>query len=286
MKKLILSSLVGIFASSFITACGTQSDLVLDNNLSQVNQDITAQSRAGLNDVYKHLLNYQFTLLDLNGDKFISVDEFAPSYEIPNSASNLVPIYNNNKKPSLINRLVNFFKKKPNQKILNDIYARFAAVDKNKDTRISMQEAQKEPIYFLGRSKDNLRDMAEFSFAMADANKDKKVSKEEFQRFSGNNNSLLVTFYSSDKNKDGFLKFSEYEDMLYAVVKFYANNPTQPQHPGEPVSPNPGQGEPDPNLNIPSPIQEQPVVSEPTVPAPAEQPAVEQPSVPAEIPQQ
>lgn len=279
MKRLILSSLVGIFASSVITACGTQSDLVLDNTL-QVNQDITAQSRAGLNDTYKHLLNYQFSLLDVNGDKFVSVDEFAPSYDIPNSASNMVPVYSNNtsKKPSLVSRLVNFFKKKPNQKILNDIYARFAAVDKNKDTKISLQEAQKETVYFLGRSKDNLRDMAEFSFAMTDANKDKKVTREEFSRYSNTSGSLLVTFYSADKNKDNALKFSEYEDMLYAVVKFYASNPVQPQPPVQPVPSEPVLSEPstpDSPYNSPdsgygspsTPVQEQPSVPyDPTKP--------------------
>ncbi|GIW22007.1 MAG: hypothetical protein KatS3mg068_1014 [Candidatus Sericytochromatia bacterium] len=273
MKKLILGSLVGIFASSFITACGSQSDLILDNNINQVNQNVQSQSRAGLNDVYKHLLNYQFTLLDLDKDKFISVEEFAPSYDLPNSASNMIPVYSNNKKPSLISRVVNFFKKKPNQKILNDIYARFAAVDKNKDTKISLQEAQKEPIYFLGRTKDNLRDMADFSFTMADANKDKKVSRDEFQRFSVNNNSLLVTFYSSDKNKDGVLKFSEYEDMLYAVIKFYANNPVQ----SSPVQPEPTQpSQPDNNSSIPVETPSLPVQEQPSIPS----------EIPTEVPQQ
>jgi Ca2+-binding EF-hand superfamily protein len=274
MKKLILNSLVGIFASSFVTACGNQSDLILDNNLNQVNQNITVQSRGGLNDAYKHLLNYQFNLLDVDKDKFVSIDEFAPSYELPNSASNMVPVYNNNKKTSLISRLINFFKKKPNQKILNDIYARFAAVDRNKDLKISLQEAQKQPIYFLGRSKDNLRDMAEFSFAMIDANKDKKISIEEFSKYSNTNSSLLVTFYSADKNKDNVLKFSEYEDMLYSVLKFYANNPVQQPVTSEPTTP----------------VQEvpnQPIASEPTVPNVVDNDSYvqEQPSVPAEVSQ-
>lgn len=268
MKKIV----IGLILSSVLTACGTESDLMFDNNLNQTNQTIEAQSRVGLNDTYSYLLKYQFELLDINGDKFISIDEFAPSYDIPNSISTLVPNHPVTKKQSFFNKIANLFKKKPDQKILNDVYARFAAVDKNKDLKVSLQEAQKQPIYFLGKTKDNLRDNSNFSFTLTDTNKDKKISKEEFISFASVNSQLLALFYSSDKNKNGTLSFSEYEDMLYAVLKFYASNPVPNEPPQQAPAPDPAEppmAEPDPNYGNPNDPNVPPTITEPPVGEPA-----------------
>lgn len=265
MKKINIF-LAGFFIISALNGCGTQDNLIIQDVVQNNNQNVNAQSNKGLKETFKYLLDAQFNSLDTNLDKVISIEEFAPTYTLPQNRYSS-PAQKAVTNQGILSRIKNIFKRKPDPNIMNDIYARFEKVDKNKDSKISVSEAKNNPDYFLGRTKDNLREMAKYSFQFADQNKNNKVEKDELI-FMARTQQGMHLLFTADKNKDNVLNFSEYEDIFYASQKAWAtpmpdNNPLPiPVQPSEPVYSEPVPSEP----GYSDPISEDPYVGDPYQP--------------------
>ena len=192
MKKNKLA-LVTVLAGAVLSGCGTSPTMQTFSPMNQISQgqpssQVQAQSLSGTNSFYKFAVQANFTMKDSNKDGFLSLDEF--------------------KKFSPLE----IFDVVPNA---SDSAKKFEKMDSNKDKKLSFAEV-KDSKYFLA-SKDDIKAWAKEGCRITDGNQDKYVSRDEFlKKFPSN---TLSQFISSDKNKDGKLNYSEYEDCLYAYFE-------------------------------------------------------------------
>ncbi len=231
LNGLIVSS---ILATSVLTGCGSQVAPILNDSISTPVQNVTTQSLEGLKDYYKFLIKKTFEKLDANKDGFISKTEFG---------------------------------------VANADQAKlFDQVDLDKDGKISVKELRDKRNFL--RAEKNLRTLVKKSFDGVDTDKNRLISKPEFFTYmqvpvTKPPLSAVIVFNVSDKNLDGNMTFSEYEDYIYEGLKASADTPSAPQpanpapvQPGEPAGPAPVPGEP----AGPAPVQP----GEPAGPAPVQ----------------
>ncbi len=266
MKKLNLF-LSSIFALSVLTGCGSQSltNLPVQNTIDNSSQ-VEIESRKGLNSFYTVLVEKVFGMLDRNGDKLLSFDEFRPTHvNFGGSATG-----------SINPGTVEAASRKANTTV-TDPLVMFYKIDRNHDGKVTIKEAKNSP-YFLGLDSKQLRNaFAKPIFDNMNPNKDKEITKDEFFRGianmpSTNQKTLISLFFTADKNVNNALTFSEFEDLLYASFKAtWAAPPAQPAP--DPNQPDPNQPDPDPN---------QPDPNQPAEPAPAAPvgPGVSNPNLP------
>jgi Ca2+-binding EF-hand superfamily protein len=270
MRKLNLL-LSSIFAVSALAGCGSQNLTVLpeQNTLNNNQSQVEIESRKGLNSFYTVLVEKVFEMLDRNGDKLLSFDEFKPTHiNFGNSATG-----------SMSSGTVAASSTRKPSNTISDPLVMFYKIDKNHDGKVTLKEA-KNSSYFLGLDTKQLRTaFAKPLFDNLNPNKDKSITKDEFFKGIANlpaasQKTLIGSFFTADKNVDNALSFSEFEDLLYASFKAsWATPPAQP-------APDPNQ--PDPNQPDPN----QPDPNQPPAPAPTDSPAQPAPDLPAPAPAQ
>jgi Ca2+-binding EF-hand superfamily protein len=222
LSSLVLSSIFGI---SIIAGCSSNEDLIpLQNTVPQ--QNVAVQSNLGLTAFYDFMIKTTFNVIDINKDKYITLQEFAPELPTPAPSASSAP------SASIVN---------PAVKPLPDSKTRFIKLDTNKDGKVSMAEIKKNPKYFLGINKTDYRKSVKYQFDYLNTDKNGYVSRTEFLALLGNQPydvtlNLTALFISSDLNKNGSLSFSEYEDLFYAQVEAYGSTVHNPPSPA-PVDP-------------------------------------------------
>ncbi|MFN8577520.1 MAG: EF-hand domain-containing protein [Candidatus Sericytochromatia bacterium] len=200
-KKLSLATL-GIVSSTLI-GCSNQVESIQP---IQQNQQVSAQSNLGLNNIAKNIVEIVFLVLDKDKDGFLTLNEYTSS---PNSNSEE-------------NKMI------------------FKKLDKNNDGKISLEDAKSSSKLFLPKmvfSKESMREQAKNEFNRHDTNKDGVINESEFDSAikmfsyflfnnsdSDNYKNIKETFMntflfeSSDKNNDNKISFSEYEDFYYNMM--------------------------------------------------------------------
>lgn len=200
-KKLSLATL-GIVSSTLI-GCSNQVESIQP---IQQNQQVSAQSNLGLNNIAKNIVEIVFLVLDKDKDGFLTLNEYTSS---PNSNSEE-------------NKMI------------------FKKLDKDNDGKISLEDAKSSSKLFLPKmvfSKESMREQAKNEFNRHDTNKDGVINESEFDSAikmfsyflfnnsdSDNYKNIKETFMntflfeSSDKNNDNKISFSEYEDFYYNMM--------------------------------------------------------------------
>lgn len=268
--------LAGTFIALTLGACSSESINTVQP-IAQENQQVVAQSVKGLNSFYNTIVDRTFAFLDKNKDKSVSFDE----YMSRNSAGALPPGIQ--PQDVAVERV-------PGGSPV-DTKNLFIKVDKNKNGRLTLTEARNSSRDFLGVNKTQIRQLvAKSMFSLYNKNVDKYISKEEFLSASSNidtkSASLLSSlFYSSDKNGDKRLTFSEFEDYSYAMIQaMWDSQATQPvpTQPSQPVTSDPGTVPPSNTPDQPvSSNPDQPVSNDPGDTTQPDDPSLPEPSTPS-----
>ena len=283
MKR--LNGLISVIAILSITACSSDPINTVSPTPENNTQTVSAQSVKGLTSFYNTIVDRTFNLLDKNKDKSVSLDE----YMTRNTAGALPPGIQ--PQDVAVERI-------PGASPV-DTKNLFIKVDKNKNGKVSLSEARNNSKSFIGVNKTQIRQIvAKSMFGVYNKDGNKVISKEEFFGNSVNTNDtktltlLSSLFYSSDKNKDKFLTFSEFEDFSYAMIQALwetpaaiqptptdpaqPSQPTQPMQPDQPVASEAPITQPD-QPNITPPVSGETPDSDTSIPKPV--PAPEEPEV-------
>ena len=267
--------LAGTFIALTLGACSSESINTVQP-VSQENQQVVAQSVKGLSSFYNTIVDRTFAFLDKNKDKSVSLDE----YMSRNTAGALPPGIQ--AQDVAVERV-------PGGSPV-DTKNLFIKVDKNKNGRLTLTEARNSSRDFIGVNKTQIRQLvAKSMFSLYNKNVDKYVSKEEFLTASSNIDTKSVSllsslFYSSDKNGDKRLTFSEFEDYSYAMIQaMWDTQATQPAptQPSQPVTSDPGTVQPVPPSGVPSQPDE-PVSNDPGDTTQPGEPNLPEPSTPSD----
>ena len=226
MKK-TTSIISSIFALSILAGCTLEPINylpVISSNPVQNTAKVTAQSTAGLNKFYDFMVKYTFNCKDQNKDSYLSFDEFK-SYSMFDG--NMFDV--NTPQPVQISPSGGYY---PNNS--QDILKRFEKMDKNNDAKLSFSEVKGSKDFIT--SKNEIQATAKTSFKYMDKNLDNKISNSEFLGLNGSYAGYLTNaiFALADKNNDGFLSFSEFEDLGYTVMQSNLANPVPPSYPPTP----------------------------------------------------
>jgi Ca2+-binding EF-hand superfamily protein len=229
MKRLNGLLLSGVLMTSVLTGCGSQVAPILTDNITAPAQNVTTQSLEGLKDYYKFFIKKTFDKLDSNKDGFINKSEFGATSD-------------------------------PTQAKV------FTQLDLDKDGKISLKELRDKRNFLLAER--NLRSMVNKSFNGVDTDKNKLISKPEFFTYmqvpvTNPPLSAVIVFNVSDKNLDGNLTFSEYEDYIYEGLK--ASDSTPGSQPANPVPPSSAPVQPPSDPAGPAPVP-----ADPAGPAPVQ----------------
>lgn len=187
MKKYLTFALLAI---CILPACNSKQGMQ-DVQENTIQQEVNAQSNSGANSYIEKYLNYLFDSTDKNKDGFLS------RTELP-----------------------------------NDSY--FTLMDKNKDGKISKDEFKKGAKEG-GIKKEAFRDslvrvvhqvlsLEVFKYSAIKKTYEGVVTKEQFIKITSNlipnyNKEFTSIFYVGDKNNDGKLNFSEFEDAMFGLSK-------------------------------------------------------------------
>lgn len=276
MKKLG-SIVAGVMTLAILTSCASEE--IQMPVLEQPNQ-VQTQSNKGLSNFYKLLTESYFKAIDKNKDGAITLDEYKGR---PNLGPGVGSIPSMAEQASMVSTEA--------ASSPDDL---FKKIDRNKNGKVSLSEANYNAKLFLGANKTQIRSMlAKPMFEKADANKSKTITREEFVgTFLGGsvtpyNQSLYAAYLSSDTNKNGSLSLFEFEDLVYASFEASLSippaQPTDPAQPSDPAQPDPSQPA-DPAQPPSEPPADQP--APPADPAQPAEPPSEQPAPPAEQPAQ
>lgn len=261
--------LAGTFIALTLGACSSESINTVQP-VAQENQQVAAQSVKGLSSFYNTIIDRTFAFLDKNKDKSVSLDE----YMSRNSAGALPPGIQ--PQDVAVERV-------PGASPV-DTRNLFTKVDKNKNGRLTLTEARNSSRDFLGVNKTQIRQLvAKSMFSLYNKNLDKYISKEEFLSASSSIDTRSVSllsslFYSSDKNGDKRLTFSEFEDYSYAMVQAMWDTQPAPTQPSQPVNSDPGTVPPS---GVPSQPDE-PVSNDPGDTTQPDEPNLPEPSTPSD----
>lgn len=270
---------IGSFFSVLTTLAvlvGCNSNNLSDVQPIQAQQDTTQiKSMQGATYAYKFMVKQTFTMIDKNKDGYVSLEEFkaahtppptptpAPAGDQPTptdkakSIDDLVPsIEKLGEDPAPTPSVapvdpsptpVTSATPKPVTPLTPEQL--FKKIDKNKDGKISITEAQNSK-YFLGGSISDIRkSVTQFyyrgAFKYSNGRYTGTITKDQFMSFVGGSTSseyaqvLNTAFYAADRNFDGKLNFSEAEDLIYSMMRATYNpvNPPSPPTPPSPIEP-------------------------------------------------
>lgn len=242
-----------------------------NNDLSDV-QPIQAQpdttqikSIQGATYAYKTMVKQTFVYIDKNKDNYVSLEEFKAAHPpAPTPASteqltladkaktidDVVPSLGDEPAPAPSVAPVDpapapSATPKPVTPLTPEQL--FKKIDKNKDGKLSITEAQNSK-YFLGGSISDVRkSVAQFyfkgAFKYSNGRYTGTITRDQFISLvsspSVTNEILQVinnSFYAADRNFDGKLNFSEAEDLIYSMMRA-SLNPVAPITPPAPPSP-------------------------------------------------
>ncbi len=118
---------------------------------------------------------------------------------------------------------------------LNNDQNLLSKYDKDNNGGISLEESLSGN-EFMGVTSKQIRDTyGQSAFEKLDTDNNKLISMKEFKNpgFFYNTrpdmaSSLLTSFYASDRNQDDALNFSEFEDCLYAYLRYYLQHINSP----------------------------------------------------------
>ncbi|GIW21111.1 MAG: hypothetical protein KatS3mg068_0118 [Candidatus Sericytochromatia bacterium] len=210
MLKKTISIVVSLFAVASLNACGTSSNLLIEDSLINANeqQAVNASSFSGVWKEITKSSEASFKALDKNKDKNITPDEFGVSS--PES------------------------------------FTAFNKLDSNNDGKISKNEYLPnllEKTTLTLRLKNAARDL----FKLLDKNKDNGISLEELN--SGLISSQFATLFQKydkqgknifGKSNKGKLTKSEFENLYAHIAMSNTSNSTQPAPaPADPSQPAP-----------------------------------------------
>jgi Ca2+-binding EF-hand superfamily protein len=235
MRKAAAVLLGTILGISFLTGCGSQSFDNIPLQAITPDQSVSAQSTKGLNAYVEFNISQLFNFVDADKDGYVNFQEFYPLYQVPSVPANPAPASDAEAK---------IIRSTADQPQL-DGKARFAKIDRNRDGKISKTEAKNNLKYFMSMDKKQFRESAKSAFSQYNTDKNNVVSKAEYDVYlQGAPYELRVQlsglFFTSDKNKNGALTFSEYEDLFYAQSQAYMSEPMDPM-PLPPADPDPNQ---------------------------------------------
>lgn len=192
MKKLLV-----LLAIAMLPACNSRQATQELVELPQ-QQEVKAQSNQGANTYIEKYMRTMFDSLDRNKDGAITIDE--------------LPTTDDNN------------------------HTQFSSLDKNKDGKLSLDEFRKSFKAQESMNKDKIREslagtantvsgMDIFKYSTLKRTYDGFMTKEQFVKVSPYLTSEpLGVFYIADKNNDGKLNFSEFEDCVFGLMKGKLDN--------------------------------------------------------------
>lgn len=255
MKKITSFLLAGLFTAS-ITACSQETINVPLQQTTQPN-NVSTYSNEGLKSAFTIILQTTFKMFDKNKDNYVSLEEYkssgnpAPQPAEPPPAPPSDPVTPPSEQPTppaqgsteqVADQIVAQSKK---ISIPTDATERFKKMDKNKDGKLSFTEVKNASLYFTSFQKTSLKANAKGAFEMFDKDKNKSISRDEFMAINMTNDQAGkmvqgMLFISADKNNNGSLGFSEFEDVFYNSIRaYFAGTPNTPSPAPQPVEPPP-----------------------------------------------
>ncbi|MFN8670925.1 MAG: EF-hand domain-containing protein [Candidatus Sericytochromatia bacterium] len=187
MKKIIITALLAL---SVFPACNSKPAI---QDISETQQNVNIQSNQGANSYVEKYIKFTFDYSDKNKDGAISLDEIA-----------------------------------------NETY--FNSIDKNKDGKILINEFEKAAKEgsvnkeFFRNSLVNIANktlnLEVFKYSEQKKTYEGSITKEQFIFYVNNimsnyTKEPLSIFYISDKNNDGKINFSEFEDAMFGLAKSF-----------------------------------------------------------------
>jgi Ca2+-binding EF-hand superfamily protein len=222
MQKFGFFVLISVLSFSGLSGCGNDQSITMPVENFVPQQSVTVQSNQGLKSFTDYLVKDTFNISDENNDGFLTLQELLPNEYGQDTAKT------------------------------------FARLDKNRDSRLSFSEVKQNPKEFLGRNAADFRKTAKENFVLHDKDKNNLISRDEFINYSPDLTGELKTkqialFLTGDKNRNGTLTFSEYEDLSYNLTQAWYSNLSPMPNPVPVVS-----STPEPWYDEPGPLPPEP----------------------------